>query len=139
MRLAVPILLLAGVVLTGCRAARVDVPAEITTSSDREWLVPAARLEGRARTQAQHHPVPTTDAAPLPAYVLPNTGAAYRFPRSNLVKQILDTPTGRYLAEVARHQLGADLDPLNPLPDRRVILMPAYDGYRLSLVLRVYW
>jgi len=101
--------------------------------------VPAASLETRARTQAQLHPVPTTDAAPRPAYELPDAVAAYRFPRSNLVKRVLETPTGRYLAEVARHQLGAELDPSNPLPDRRVILMPAYDGYRLSFILRVYW
>ncbi|MHC4162940.1 MAG: hypothetical protein ACYTDU_20405 [Planctomycetota bacterium] len=139
MRLAVPILLLAGAVLTGCRAARVDVPADITASSDQEWLVPAATLEARARTHAQHRPVPTTDAPPLPAYRLPGAGAAYRFPRTNLVKRVLETPTGRYLAEVARHQLGADLDPSNPLPDRRMILMPAYDGDRLSFILRVYW
>ena len=139
MRLAVPIVLLAGAVLTGCRAARVDVASDITTSSDQEWLVPAATLETRSRTHAQHRPVPTTDAAPLPAYQLPGASSAYRFPRTNLVKRVLETPTGRYLAEVARHQLGADLDPSNPLPDRRLILMPAYDGDRLSFILRVYW
>jgi hypothetical protein len=138
-RLAVPIVLLAGAVLTGCRAARVDVPADITTSSDREWLVPAESLEAQARTRAQPHPVPTTDAAPRPAVVLPEPGAAYRFTRRNIMKDLLETPTGRYLAEVARHQLGAELDPSNPLPNQRVILMPAYNGDQLSVVLRVYW
>ena len=41
-----------------------------------------------------------------PAYALPGSGTAYRFPRTNLVKRVLETPTGRYLAEVARHQFG---------------------------------
>ena len=139
MRLAVPYVLLAGVVMTGCRAAPVDVPLDITTSTDQDWLVPANRLEDRARTRVQQRPAPATDATVLPAYQLPGAGAAYRFPRMNLVKRVLETPTGRYLAEVARHQLGAELDPSNPLPDRRMILMPAYDGDRLSFILRVYW
>ncbi|MHC4819284.1 MAG: hypothetical protein ACYTF8_14660, partial [Planctomycetota bacterium] len=135
MRLAVPIVLLAGAVLTGCRASRVDIPTDITASSDQEWLVPAATLETRARAQVKLRPAPAADAAPLPAYALPGAGTAYRFPRNNLVKRVLETPTGRYLAEVARHQLGAELDPSNPLPDRRMILMPAYDGDRLSFIL----
>ena len=137
MRLAVPILLLAGAVLNGCRAARVDVPADITTSSDREWLVPAASLESRV----QPRPVSATDAVPVPVpeCELPGAGAAYRFPRRNIMKDFLETPTGRYLAEVARHQLGSELDPSNPLPSQRVILMPAYGGDTLSVILRVYW
>jgi hypothetical protein len=134
-RLAVPIVLLAGAVLTGCRAARVDVPADITSSSDQEWLVPAASLESRVRPR----PTPAADAVPLPEYELPGAGSAYRFTRRNLVKDLLETPTGRYLAEVARHQLGAELDPSNPLPNQRVILMPAYNGDQLSVILRVYW
>jgi hypothetical protein len=125
--------------MTGCRAPHVDVPKDITTSSDQDWLVPANSLEERARTRVQQRPAPTTDATALPAYQLPGAGAAYRFPRTNLVKRVLETPTGRYLAEVARHQLGAELDPSNPLPDRRMILMPAYDGDRLSFIFRVYW
>lgn len=139
MRLAVPCLFLASVVLTGCRASRVDVPAEITTSSHREWLVPAATLEIRARTPSKPRPASATDAIRLPVYAPLGSGTTYRFPRDNLVKRVLETPTGRYLAEVARHQLGAELDPDNPLPDRRMILMPAYDGERLSFILRVYW
>jgi hypothetical protein len=138
-RLAVPFFLLAGAVLTGCRASRVDVPGDITTSSDQEWLVPAATLETRARAHVKPRTAPTTDAAPLPGYALPGVGHPYRFPNNNLVKRVLETPTGRYLAEVARHQLGAELDPSNPLPDRRMILMPAYAGDRLSFILRVYW
>ena len=67
------------------------------------------------------------------------TGFYIVISRGNLVKDLLETPTGRYLAEVARHQLGAELDPANPLPNQRVILMPAYNGDRLSVILRVYW
>lgn len=139
MRLAVPCLLLASAVLTGCRASRVDVPPDITTSSDRDWLVPTATLESRARVQSKPRPTTATEGVLLPAYAPPGAGTAYRFPRDNLVKRVLETPTGRYLAEVARHQFGAELDPDNPLPDRRMILMPAYDGARLSFILRVYW
>jgi hypothetical protein len=134
-RLAVPFLLLAGAVSTGCRSARVDVPADVTTASEQEWLVPAATLEAHVR----HRPVRTPTAVAAPELELPGAGTAYRFSRGNLVRDLLETPTGRYLAEVARHQLGAELDPANPLPNQRVILMPAYNGDRLSVILRVYW
>lgn len=141
MRLAVPIVFLAGAVLTGCRAARVDVPADLTTASDQGWLVPAPMLEGGGRTAPATRAAFTAEKALLPTLEPAPPATSYRFPRNNLVKRVLETPTGRYLAEVARHQLGADLDPSNPnpLPNQRVILMPAYDGSRLSFILRVYW